>query len=430
MSNQVANIQHGLEKSLNPSAYEIVELKIKNFNAEQTFDIKKLLLKMEINEHLFSNAIGISIVLKDLENLYEKMQITGQEQILLTLKRKNHDWNISDKIKLTFYVNSIPLLGKGNNEKERIIEFTGITLHGLIAPLKRISRVLNDTTVNEIQKIYVEDLQVDEKNVFNNGKCISKLYGISPNMRRDNLLSWLLNISFDENNFPFVNYQKMDGSIIIASLFNLLQQDSIITLNDTKRTKYSSNTKQDYSERMKQILGMSTSIKMEKVEQGIVGSWRSNNKSFDIKTKSLFQNQYKYEEMYPIGETLEKEPIIKDFSLFSNDDNITYSALNSDNKFSANNILYKSKGMPQAALNILNNSTNLNITTHGNMNLNPGNVIKLNLQKTIDPQKDKQKMKLEDKNLSGKYLITDAVHTFEDGKYQTNIIVKRESSTI
>jgi hypothetical protein len=35
-----------------------------------------------------------------------------------------------------------------------------------------------------------------------------------------------------------------------------------------------------------------------------------------------------------------------------------------------------------------------------------------------------------DKHLSGKYVITSAIHTFEDGEYHTNIRVKRDGFEI
>ena len=69
------------------------------------------------------------------------------------------------------------------------------------------------------------------------------------------------------------------------------------------------------------------------------------------------------------------------------------------------------------------------------MGLNPGRVIELKLQRTMDPQNfqdllEKNPRDIWDEHLSGKYLITSAIHTFEDGKYFTNVKVKRDSFSI
>jgi predicted transcriptional regulator len=69
------------------------------------------------------------------------------------------------------------------------------------------------------------------------------------------------------------------------------------------------------------------------------------------------------------------------------------------------------------------------------MGLNPGRVVDLRFQRAMDPQSmkellDKNPRDIWDEHMSGRYLITSAIHQFKEGKYYTNIKVKRDSFAI
>ena len=77
----------------------------------------------------------------------------------------------------------------------------------------------------------------------------------------------------------------------------------------------------------------------------------------------------------------------------------------------------------------------MNRKLFGDYELNAGKVIDVNLPRAVEPDIQKDMLKKSDdgyfdKHLSGKYLITSSIHTFENGEYFTQVKVKRDSFTI
>ena len=98
-----------------------------------------------------------------------------------------------------------------------------------------------------------------------------------------------------------------------------------------------------------------------------------------------------------------------------------------------NEIKKDSEGKHKANLETLDSTTH-DIKLFGDLELNAGTIIKLNITRAIDPrERDKTENSdgsEHDKHMSGKYVITSAIHTFEDGEYHTNIRVKRDGFEI
>jgi hypothetical protein len=71
------------------------------------------------------------------------------------------------------------------------------------------------------------------------------------------------------------------------------------------------------------------------------------------------------------------------------------------------------------------------IKIYGDYEFHPGKVITIKFPKAIDPAEEELSTEDdhpgEDKLLSGKYLVTSAQHTFENGNYFINARVKRDS---
>ena len=87
------------------------------------------------------------------------------------------------------------------------------------------------------------------------------------------------------------------------------------------------------------------------------------------------------------------------------------------------------------AYNALFNTFTHDIRLHGNFKLNAGRKIQLEFPKAIDPvayreASDNPKDHHRNEFLSGKYLITSAIHEFSDDEYYVNLRVKRDSFSV
>ena len=87
------------------------------------------------------------------------------------------------------------------------------------------------------------------------------------------------------------------------------------------------------------------------------------------------------------------------------------------------------------AYNALFNTFTHDIRLHGNFKLNAGRKIQLEFPKAIDPvayreASDNPKPDHRNEFLSGKYLITSAIHEFSDDEYYVNLRVKRDSFSV
>jgi hypothetical protein len=88
------------------------------------------------------------------------------------------------------------------------------------------------------------------------------------------------------------------------------------------------------------------------------------------------------------------------------------------------------------AYNALLNTFTHDIRLNGNFKLNAGRKIQLEFPKAIDPIAYKDftgksgEADHRNKFLSGKYLITSAIHEFENDEYYVNLRVKRDSFSV
>ena len=72
---------------------------------------------------------------------------------------------------------------------------------------------------------------------------------------------------------------------------------------------------------------------------------------------------------------------------------------------------------------------------NGDFGLNPGRKVKLQIPKAIDPTiykeySGKSAIYLYDEVISGTYLVTSVIHSFEDNEYYSNVRVKRDSLSL
>jgi len=193
-------------------------------------------------------------------------------------------------------------------------------------------------------------------------------------------------------------------------------------------------TVEDYRHRATRILSVESDLQLNKLTQADRGAYASLNTYIDIGSKKYAQWKYDYEiDFLSNGrvQTLDVGPVINGDDKLNELEGSHHEYLFTNSRaFGDNNKNYTHE--QEASLHYLNAYKALlgtithDIKLHGDFKLNAGRKIKLFFPKAIDPAEnldDKDK----NEHLSGKYLITSAIHEFENDEYFVKLRVKKDS---
>ena len=448
------NLEVGSGVSAIPSAYKLDSINITNYKGD-TVDIKNLAVRMEITESLYVQSLKLKLTLKDSTNFIEEFPVTGQErvevQIRSTVKRGKSGKKTEKfikKLKLNFFITEYPTFGSVPGKYHTdVISLIGISEQSYISNQKKISRSYVNNTAKEIEKILKEDLNLPAKKFKTSDDAISSSRGIIPNQRPMDVIEWFRKQTYSENNYsPFFFFQTLNGKYKLFSLASLIDDDNPVfdTYHNTKNFNTEANTPEDYRQRETRILSISSDLKLNKSIQARAGAYASRNNYLDYSNKTYTNYEYNYVKDFSDKPSLESESVLSNKFKVADDNFIDftqahceYISVNS-NSFEGNNNYNEMSKVSRHflnAYNALHDTFTHDIRLNGNFKLNAGRKIELVFPKTIDPNAYRDVVKDPDdinKNrfLSGKYLITSAIHEFENDEYHVNIRVKRDSFSI
>lgn len=440
------NLEIGSNKASIPSAYKLDHIFITNYKGEKQ-DIKFLAVKMEISESLYSQSLTLKLTLKDSTNFIEEFPLIGQEKIevILNYKKRNGD---PKNLKLKFFISEYPTYGTSDKQVYvQVITLVGISEQSYISNQKKISRSYLNNTVNEIEKILTEDLNLPKRKFKHSGDSISSSKGIISNQRPMDVIEWFRRQSYAEDSFsPFFFFQTLNGKYRLFSLSSLISEDNKVfdKYFDSRDFTTDPNSDEDFRQREQRILKVSSDLKLNKSIQSRRGAFASQNNYLDYSNKTYTKYEYNYSTDFSDKPSLEGKKILSDKFLIG-DDKLTdftrahceYISVNSKSFEGNNNYNDMSKISRHFinAYNALFNTFTHDIRLNGNFKLNAGRKIQLEFPKAIDPVAYRELSKNpkdhhRNEFLSGKYLITSAIHEFSDDEYYVNLRVKRDSFSV
>ena len=440
------NLEIGSDKAIIPSAYKLDHIFITNYKGD-TQDIKFLAVKMEISESLYSQSLMMKLTLKDSTNFIEEFPLIGQEKIevIINYKKRNGD---PKNLKLKFFISEYPTYGTSDKQVYvQVITLVGISEQSYISNQKKISRSYVDNSTNVIEKILTEDLNLPKKKFRSSGDSISSSKGIISNQRPMDVIEWFRRQAYAEDSFsPFFFFQTLNGKYKLFSLASLISEDNKVfdTYFDSRDFTTEPGTEEDFRQREQRILKVTSDLKLNKSIQSRRGAFASQNNYLDYSNKTYTKYEYNYSTDFSDKPSLEGKTILSDKFLIG-DDKLTdftrahceYISVNSKSFEGNNNYNNMSKVSRHFinAYNALLNTFTHDIRLHGNFKLNAGRKIQLEFPKAIDPiayRELSKNPKPHHRNefLSGKYLITSAIHEFSDDEYYVNLRVKRDSFSV
>jgi len=440
------NLEIGSTKAIIPSAYKLDHIFITNYKGDRQ-DIKFLAVKMEISESLYSQSLMMKLTLKDSTNFIEEFPVIGQEKIevIINYKKRNGD---PKNLKLKFFISEYPTYGTSDKQVYvQVITLVGISEQSYISNQKKISRSYVDNSANVIEKILTEDLNLPEKKFKHSGDSISSSKGIISNQRPMDVIEWFRRQTYAEDSFsPFFFFQTLNGKYKLFSLSSLVSEDNKVfdKYFDSRDFTTEPGTEEDYRQREQRILKVTSDLKLNKSIQSRRGAFASQNNYLDYSNKTYTKYEYNYSTDFSDKPSLEGKTVLSDKFLIG-DDKLTdftrahceYISVNSksfEDNSNYNNMSKISRHFINA-YNALFNTFTHDIRLHGNFKLNAGRKIQLEFPKAIDPvayreASDNPKPDHRNEFLSGKYLITSAIHEFSDDEYYVNLRVKRDSFSV
>lgn len=422
--------------SLGSSAYEFVAINITN-SLGQTAEISRLVGFAKITEGLFNQSLVLELGIRDETNFFEDFNLNGNETIDLEIYTKSLGNQVD--IKLSFFVTTYNDYSRGADTQVQVYSITAVCEHAFLAPLKHISRSVTGTSTSVIENILRNDLNTS---VITHGKCLSSYSGL---ITSSNPLKAAMNIlknSFDENNTPYMLYQRLDGNVYLSPLSYLVNFDNNPIYKElTTKIGLKSNpgTFEDYYERSTLMQDLQSQINIAPSYQAKSGVYASNNNYIDLGTKTYRTHVFDASKQLKAEHTLSKK-----LNVDSETDTpynivptskVNYRFVNQNaynGNDSMNSLVEKNKHISDAYLN------NYDVCTHrftlfGDPLLNSGRVVKLLFPKATDPINYKERSGKSitetqyDRSLSGSYMIFGATHIFKGGVYTTELIVKTDS---
>ena len=445
---ETTNTQLTTSQTVSPSAYRLdtvdLETHVIQAGERKIFDIKNFVTDFTITESIYSLSLQLSMNIKENTNLLEFAKLTGQEKIRVRLARTAVGSKDEENIDLTFIVTEYPVFGRFDSHTQ-VYSIRGISEFAFVGKLKSISKSIKGPVTELIQKILVEDLNVNVEDIFLSESKSDLIKAVIPYMSPVDAVNWLLRRAFDDNDKPFYCYQTFSGQIRIESQSDFAEKENYRTFRDGKFYTNDVQGKDDYQEKLERILSIASDLKMSKFVSSLGGAFGSTTVSLDISNKTVAYDSFNYSNDFKRDGTLNEGKTLSNNFIFEEQKNnlgryslarIFYIPTNSSNLDSDKNIGYNSPTQFGSINRVQSAVENLDTITHdmtvfGDFNLNPGKPVEIILPKSIDPGANVSNTqstvdKGEDLLLSGRYLLSAVVHKFAE-QYYCSVRVKTDT---
>jgi hypothetical protein len=432
-----------------PGSFFVEEMIIQN-QYGKIVDLQPLVSSFSIMEELFSPVVMFSARLRDNINFFEDFAISGQEIISVRLLQTNADNTRQQFVQLSFIVKEYPNYEKTPLSSVQEYDIIAVSDYAYLSLLKRISRSVKGNVIDNILKIFQRDLNI--KSFLVSQPCVSSFDGVLVIQTPLKAIEWLRQKAFDADDSPFFIFPQISENFItITSLAKLVAGDIYRTYQYKPRQDSVPGTPNAYEEGMRKIINIQSNIKLDKLKQANEGAFSSKTEITDYAKKSFTQKIFNRDK----DKALEKNRLLQN-STFGKSLNFLTNGITSaaepltnlpdaSRSIISTNTASNSSGAPNSSTlfaesmgrvkSYLANIENMNhqIEIYGDLKLNPGKKIQIEVPKSCDLGEYNKKINNVnddndeiDKSLSGIYLVAVCVHTFKDGVYTTKSKIMKD----
>lgn len=414
-----------------PLSYNITSARLYsnviNPRKKYNIDIKALLAVIEGTESIHSPGIEYTIKLADSFNLLERFKITGGERIEIKIEQRLS--NKTHKHSITCYIAEI-INYKRSGTARATYTLKCYSEHMINESVSVLRKAFKGTPGELIQKICRGDLAVATHFIQKGGGL---LQGIYPQLRPLHAIFWIMRNTFDDGT-PFFFYESLAKGIQFRSYKNMLGRDSVDTYYYKSFKEKSKESSEGFEEDRTMVTDISSPrYGMAKMVDTSRGAFASTLHKVDISNKEYKKIVFNREQQ-KLSMLNQYKPYVQNNQTKILDRGYSDHALskqyfiNSNSKAFGTNNYYSdtdidlNKGI--AHLENLNFQTH-NITIPGNFDLEVGSILTLEVYRG---KEDVQGAGI-DKVQSGRYIVTEIAHTFDDN-YSQDVVIQKDSGRL
>ena len=445
-----------MAESFNPAGYEISRAFITTMNGT-TVDMKELIIGLEISQSINSNYSGYMTILENL-NLLEGTPLRGEEK--LDLEIEMFDTGQKVELKLQVYSISKIMPNKMNTGTTYTVSFISRTSYD--GGNRRVKSSHKNKSVRQIvQEIfedYVSDLdkadyldEQDRTRVLTFGTARHKILNdkdrnlyiqpteglidvIMPSIMPDDAFRFLAKraMNTDTPSHTFRWFETIYGYYFVTDEFLIKEAIEAEEKGNIKELFYAPNASNLPSEAqlsINRINGFSIGERGTNSARSMLsGAYRVKTTDLDLVNGKVYESNWKVEDAKFIDMSGKIVSV----------DRLPHSQEYINEKFTEENardfLVFKDTQGPLDRSTSLRsdanngeitamrtfydkhlNSTSVGVNLSGRIDLSPGTILNLNIP--VFAATDK----VEDNNLSGKYMIKSSNHVFKDGKAGTTL---------
>lgn len=415
------NIDQSTGSSFSGS-YEIIAAELfTNQDDTHSIDIRGIIEKITVNESIYSAGIGVEIRIQDGISLLDNIKLLGNEKIFLIVIQKGRDNEVEKKFSVELFISNITNFARPK---------PGLDAYSFICVSKHVYSnqfsILDDGFDKDVGgnikaickgKLNIPDVLLDIDNGYGNVR------GVYPSLRPIDAIRFQMR---GANEYLYF-YEDLKGIKHLHAHKDLIKKEPIGEYTTAPFYQQSeTGTDENYQEQMKKVLKFSSNLDVSKLQASSNGVYSSQTSTLDISIKdynikdhraidkadilNLYPTKSKNDVVFKFGE----EPQSKRFYKTAN--SLAFGG-------KSNNINhYKDQQYLHDSYKHDLNSYKSRIVTYGNLDVTVGNTLLLIVPPSGLPDNDK----VLDGYFTGKYIITDIVHRFEE-EYTTEMTIKRDS---
>jgi len=433
MSNSSSRLLGNTSEAVTPNSYTTEYIRLTN-NSSQVINISDLVQKIEIIESLYKPTVEVIILIADATNFLEDNKLGGNEKIELKIKRSPLKGSSQNKtiFKLEVYIAEIFGYIK-KSPGMQLYQFRCVSKHLYHNQVKTIKRSFQGSIGKLVKDICAKDLMI--KNSYINTETKDIIKGIYPNVRPIHAVNWLMRNAFLDSS-PFYFYETAKDGVVFDSHINCIEKPFHSSYNNIPGFTAEPGSPEGYEEERKRIRSLNSPLGLSKLVAAGSGAYASTLYTLDISTKEYKKSYFNHGSTK--FKTLNSKKSFSDnIKLFdqglpSLKDSKSYFVSLNSNAYQA----HKNYHAPLSPTLLKSESYNSNmefmthqIEINGDFDISVGKTIELKLIKSSSYEHLEDPNVFIDKYSSGKYLITEVYHSFDD-KFVQLLTVKKDSSEV
>ena len=401
-------------------SYEILKAELfSNNNNDNSIDIRRIINKITIRESLYRAGIGVEIRIDDGINLLDNIKLLGNEKIFLEIVQQGKDQSLEKKFSIELYISNVTDFSRPK---------PGLDAYSLICVSKHVYlnqfTILGDgfqsTVGKNIENILTSHLGFESKSplmdIYDGG---GEIKGVYPSLKPIEAIVFQKEASSEYLYF----YQTIKGKVHLSAHTDLLKKDIIGEYTTSPYYNNALGDVENYKEQQKKVLKFSSDLDISKLKAVSNGVYSSESDQIDISLKT-----YERPESAISKQRLNKGPSNSRKNTFFEFENKPQSrrytaAINSKAYGNKSNYHVNHSSIPnnESYKHDLN-THKARISVYGNIDISVGNTLQLNVPPTGIAEVDQSL----DQYFTGKYLITDIIHTFTN-EYIQDMVIKKDS---